>query len=200
MTPNKDSIAKEFVEHSDTILDICQRTLQICAKTQATCSLDDIFDNKEHLAQQLFLSRACFITLNKKKELRGCIGSLRAQEPLLENLIHNTCAAALHDPRFKAVSIQELDDISIHISILTEAVKMNINSEQDLLEQLTKGVDGLILSDGIRSATYLPSVWEQIPDKNIFVQQLKLKAGLAADYWSDTIECKKYQCETIPGN
>ncbi len=186
-----------FTKHHDYILKVCQRTLLHCTHIQSNCSLEDIIDNKEHLARCLFLPRASFITLTIQNELRGCIGSLQAHEPLLENLIHNTCAAALHDPRFKPVSNQEFDDINIHVSILTTAETMNINTEQELLEQLTPGVDGLILSEGTRSATYLPSVWEQLPDKASFVKQLKLKAGLASDYWSSNIECKNYQCESI---
>ncbi|VAW72010.1 COG2078: Uncharacterized ACR [hydrothermal vent metagenome] len=190
----------DFALHHKYLLAICRQCLQRCTATQNDCSLSELIKPREKLDSVLYCYRACFVTLQKKNKLRGCIGSLQASRPLIEDLIHNTCAAALHDNRFDAVQHQEITQIDIHISILTEPVKMNYYSEQDLLKQLKQGVDGLILSEGSNRATYLPTVWQQHPNKLKFIQQLKLKAGLPIDYWSDTIECKNYQCENIRDN
>ena len=187
----------EFTEYHHYLLDLARRALVCCTETQSHHTLNELLDKNEVQPGPLMVNRACFITLEKNDQLRGCIGSLKAHAPLLEDIVHNTCAAALDDHRFKAVRRNELDQISIHISILSNPEPMTFTSEQNLLEQVTPGEDGLVLSEGIRSATFLPSVWEQLPDKNDFINHLKLKAGLSAHYWSPTIECKRYHCEII---
>ena len=138
---------------------------------------------------------ACFVTLEKNGELRGCIGSLEARQPLFRDVIDNTIAAAFSDPRFMPVQASELDDIKLSISILSKAEDMSIRDEDDLLNQLRSGVDGLILQEGLRRATFLPSVWQQLPQKRQFVEHLKRKAGLAEDYWSDTLRFWRYTSE-----
>jgi AmmeMemoRadiSam system protein A len=138
---------------------------------------------------------AAFVTLKRDGELRGCIGSITAARPLVEDVAHNAFAAAFQDPRFPPLQDVEFPDLEIHISVLTPARPMEFTSETDLLRQLRPGVDGLILGDGYRRGTFLPSVWESLPDPRDFLANLKLKAGLPRDYWSDSIEVQRYETE-----
>lgn len=147
--------------------------------------------------KELQHKRATFVTLNKQGELRGCIGILQALRPLVEDVAHNAYAAAFNDNRFQPVTQDELDDLELHISILTTPAEMAFSSEQDLLDQLHPGQDGIILEDENARATFLPSVWDSISDKKQFLKHLKLKAGLAANYWSDTIRIQRYKVESF---
>lgn len=136
--------------------------------------------------------RASFVTLYLYGELRGCIGTLEACQPLIIDVAHNAYAAAFSDPRFAPLTATEFKNIEIDISILNPTEEMNFNSEKELLAQLRPNIDGLILSDGPAQATFLPSVWQQIPEPIDFITHLKLKAGLSAHYWSDTIKMERY--------
>ena len=136
---------------------------------------------------------ACFVTLNRQGLLRGCIGHLAAQQSLVDDVAENAYAAAFNDPRFAGLRAEELDDLHIEISVLTPAEPMQFASEADLLEQIQPGVDGLVLEDGFHRGTFLPSVWEQLPDKQDFWRHLKLKAGLPPDHWSDNVKVSRYR-------
>lgn len=140
---------------------------------------------------------ASFVTLKKHGELRGCIGSLEAHRPLAEDITHNAYAAAFSDPRFAPVTKKEFPQMEFHLSVLTPAQPMQFDSEADLLRQLQPGIDGLILEDGPHRGTFLPAVWESLLDATHFFQQLKLKAGLPADYWSDTLKVWRYGTESF---
>jgi AmmeMemoRadiSam system protein A len=140
---------------------------------------------------------ASFVTLQKHGELRGCIGSLEAYQPLVEDIAHNAYAAAFNDPRFAPVSAKEFDELEIHISVLTPATPMQFTSQADLLKQIQPGIDGLVLEDCGYRGTFLPSVWESLPEATQFLQHLKLKAGLPADYWSETIKVSRYTTESF---
>lgn len=142
--------------------------------------------------------RATFVTLEKQGQLRGCIGSLQATRPLALDVAANAYAAAFHDPRFPALTQDELPQLAIHLSLLTQPETVLCDSEQDLLNQLRPAVDGLILEDGGRRGTFLPSVWEQLPDPLAFLQHLKRKAGFPCDYWSSSLRVYRYRTETIP--
>jgi len=141
--------------------------------------------------------RATFVTLHKNGQLRGCIGKLEAVKPLVVDIAENAFSAAFQDPRFPPLEKAELADLDIHLSILTPAEPMTFRSEQELLKQLKPGVDGLILTEGHRRGTFLPSVWEQLPEPKQFLRHLKQKAGLPADYWSDKIKVCRYSAEPI---
>ena len=101
------------------------------------------------------------------------------------------------DRRFPPLAVHELDDLDLHISILSPAEAMDFGSEQELISQLRKNIDGLILQEGPSRATFLPSVWESLPAPVEFVQHLKQKAGLPANYWSDRIKAYRYTVEYI---
>jgi AmmeMemoRadiSam system protein A len=138
---------------------------------------------------------ASFVTLHRQGALRGCIGSLEAHRPLLLDVAQNAYAAAFRDPRFEPLQSQELDDLDIDISILSSPEKLSFDNQQALLDQIRPGVDGLILEDGARRGTFLPSVWSSLPDKADFLAQLKLKAGLPTEYWSDKLKVWRYTTE-----
>ena len=140
---------------------------------------------------------ACFVTLNLNHQLRGCIGTLEAYQPLAKDVADHAYAAAFQDPRFPPVSEKDAEQLEIHISILTAPKAMTFSSQKDLLSQLQPGIDGLVLSDGYHKGTFLPSVWEQLPEPVDFLNHLKLKAGLDAHYWSDTIEVSRYQAISV---
>lgn len=140
---------------------------------------------------------ASFVTLTQQGKLRGCIGSLEAHRPLLQDVIENTQAAATRDPRFPPVCPEEVPGLHIEISVLTPPDEMHFSSQQDLLKQIRPFVDGLVLEEGYRRATFLPLVWEQLPEPEDFLRHLKMKAGLPRDYWSDTLRCYRYQTQVF---
>ncbi len=139
---------------------------------------------------------AAFVTLNRNGQLRGCIGSLEAHRPLAEDVAENAFAAAFRDPRFAPLSAPELDGLSLHISVLGQPEPMRFSSEADLVRQLRPGRDGLILEDGHHRGTFLPSVWESLPEPRDFLRHLKQKAGLPPDYWSDSLRVSRYDTES----
>jgi AmmeMemoRadiSam system protein A len=147
----------------------------------------------EDLRQQ----RATFVTLHKDAQLRGCIGTLQAHQPLVDDVAEHAYAAAFRDPRFPPLSADEVGDLELHISVLSVPEEIPFGSERELLEQIMPGEDGLILEDVGRKGTFLPSVWEQLPDKAMFLAHLKQKAGLPANYWSDTLRVWRYRTNSF---
>lgn len=141
--------------------------------------------------------RACFVTINKKGELRGCIGALVAQRALIIDVSENAFLAAFRDPRFPPVSDQELEQLELHISVLSPPEPMTFSDEADLISQIRPDVDGLILEAGNHRGTFLPSVWESLKTPEDFLRQLKRKAGLAESYWSNDISMSRYTAEYI---
>jgi AmmeMemoRadiSam system protein A len=135
---------------------------------------------------------ATFITLTQQGQLRGCIGSLEAYRPLAEDVRHNAIAAAFRDPRFPPLSADELDETQVEVSLLSPAHQLIFNSEQDAIDQLHPGVDGVILEFGWHRGTFLPQVWEQLPQPQVFLEHLKGKAGLPAGFWSVDIKLSRY--------
>ena len=140
---------------------------------------------------------ACFVTLEINGELRGCIGSIIAHQSLIEDLIKNAHNSAFSDPRFDPLRLDEFDNTSISISLLSAPVKMHFKDEADLLSKITPFVDGLIIKDDGYQAVYLPSVWEQLPVKTMFLSSLKLKAGMSTKHFSKTFEAYKFKTEYI---
>jgi AmmeMemoRadiSam system protein A len=141
--------------------------------------------------------RATFITLRTGAQLRGCCGSIEAMRPLARDVWRNAWASAFCDPRFPPLTQEELSQLHVHISVLTTPEPMPAESEDELIEALRPGVDGLILELGSDRATFLPAVWEQVPDPASFVQQLKLKAGWSASFWSPQIRVARYETESF---
>ena len=184
---------QQYSSHERTILlKLARDSIMYSIKNRAEMSVK-LSDYPEHLGEK----RACFITLNINDQLRGCIGSLEAYQPLVVDVAHNAYAAAFRDPRFSPLTAAEFDQLSIHISVLSEPELMHFDSEEDLLNQLRPGIDGLILSDNQYKGTFLPSVWESLKDSKQFLTHLKMKAGLTSDYWSDTLKVERYTVESI---
>lgn len=140
---------------------------------------------------------ACFVTLQREGMLRGCIGCLEPYRSIIEDVAHNAFAAAFSDPRFPPLTESEMAQLDIHISVLSPATPIHFTSEEDLLAQIHPNVDGLILEEQGLRATFLPSVWESLPTPGLFLRQLKLKAGLAGNYWSDTLQVSRYHTESF---
>ncbi len=137
-------------------------------------------------------NRGCFVTLTERGQLRGCIGYIEGIKPLYEAVIDNAMIAALEDPRFPEVKPDELAGIEVEVSVLSTPVPLSYTSPQDLLDKLVPGVDGIILSKGYHSSTFLPQVWEQLPDKVDFLEHLSVKGGMPADGWK-TADVKCYR-------
>ncbi len=140
---------------------------------------------------------ASFVTITKNNELRGCIGTLDAYRPLIEDVIYNAQAAAFSDPRFLPLTLSELEQIHLQVSVLSRPEAMNFSSETNLIQQLRPNEDGLIIEDKGKRGTFLPTVWESLPNPEQFLQHLKLKANLPADYWSDTLKVYRYTTESF---
>ncbi|MEN6446471.1 MAG: AmmeMemoRadiSam system protein A [Syntrophaceae bacterium] len=152
---------------------------------------------KKALMDEAFKAKTgTFVTLTIAGELRGCIGSLEGREPLVEGVEHNAVNAAFGDPRFRPLSKKELDKVHIEVSILTEPETLAYSDATDLLNKLRPGIDGVIIRQGYAGATFLPQVWEQLPDKEEFLAHLCMKAGLGADAWKrGKLEVKTYQVQ-----
>ena len=141
----------------------------------------------------LFEPGAVFITLRRHGELRGCVGSIEAVCPLIEDVHNNTAAAATRDTRFTPLEATELDAVRIEISLLEAPEPIAFTSEADALAQLRPGADGVVLQHGARRATFLPQVWESLPTPEAFTAKLKTKAGLAADFWDADVRLERYR-------
>jgi AmmeMemoRadiSam system protein A len=144
---------------------------------------------------QLHARGATFVTLTLNGELRGCMGSLRRQRPLGEDVIANAVAAASKDPRFAPLSVREFDDVHVEVSLLSEPEFIDFADEADLLRQLRPHEDGLILFAGCGSATFLPQVWEQLPEPRKFLAALKRKAGMPVGRPVDGLMAARYAVE-----
>ena len=137
-----------------------------------------------------------FVTLKINDRLRGCIGNLTANEPLSEGVRRNAVNAAFHDPRFPPLKNKELEKIDIEVSILTEPRPLEYVDGEDLISRLRVDIDGVIIRKGHASATFLPQVWEQLPDPEEFLGHLCMKAGLSSDAWrTNKLDVLTYQVQ-----
>jgi AmmeMemoRadiSam system protein A len=149
------------------------------------------------LSERLRAPGASFVTLHRRGELRGCIGTLRPLRSLSEDVASNARTAALDDRRFDAVEPGELGEIEIEVSVLSAVEPLAISSREELLALLRPGVDGLVLDDGAHRATFLPTVWEQLPEPEEFLSHLERKAGLRKGSWSPSARFGRYTVETF---
>ncbi len=149
------------------------------------------------LTEQAELARpgASFVTLTLGGQLRGCIGSLAAWRPLREDARANACAAAFRDPRFAPLSAEEFTQVRIEVSLLSKPQPLAFNGEADALAQLSPGIDGVVLELGRHRSTFLPQVWAELPEPGQFLGQLKQKAGLPYNFWSEDLKLSCYQVE-----
>jgi AmmeMemoRadiSam system protein A len=133
--------------------------------------------------------------LTRQGELRGCIGSLEAHRPLDQDVRENARAAAFRDRRFAPLSERELAATRVEVSLLTPAEPIRFATEEDAVRQLRQGIDGVILESERHRGTFLPQVWENLPDPWRFMSELKRKAGLAEDLWSKDLRLYRYEVQ-----
>lgn len=184
----------EFIKKyfSDFVIDVCKKSI-LAGLEKEDVKLDRIPPVFGQLG-------ACFVTLEKNGDLRGCIGSIIAHRWLIDDLAQNAQNSAFSDPRFQPLKRHEFDELEIDVSLLSAPEKMYFKDEQDLLNQIVPFVDGIIIKDKGYQAVYLPSVWEQLPEKEMFLKSLKIKAGMTPEHFSSTFEAYRYTTEYIKSN
>jgi len=138
---------------------------------------------------------ATFVTLRRSGALRGCIGSIDARRSLGEDIAHNARAAAFSDPRFPPVALHELEGLEVEVSVLSPRSLVPAATESEALARLRPGIDGVYLEYGEARATFLPQVWENIPDPLAFLSELRLKAELPARFWHPDLRLTRYTVE-----
>ncbi len=167
-------------DEQQTLLELARASLEAAVKREEPPAPDET-----ELSEKLRRPSGAFVTLTEHGELRGCIGHILPYDPLYRSVIENAAAAARRDPRFLPVTKAELDMIHVEVSVLSVPERLQAASPADLLKKLEPGKDGVYLVVGSRTSTYLPQVWEQLPDKDEFLSLLSIKAGLRADAWKD---------------
>ena len=182
----KNKFIKEF--YSDYVLKLCADVIS------SRFDKKTIYTNHTPVFDE---TGACFVTLKKNNNLRGCIGSIIAHQPLINDLTQHAQDAAFRDPRFMPVSQEEIKDLTIDVSLLSEPKPIKFTDEADLLNKIVPYKDGIIIKDGMYQAVYLPSVWEELPDKVMFLKSLKMKAGMSPDHFSKTFEAYRFETEYI---
>jgi AmmeMemoRadiSam system protein A len=172
------------------LLNLARQTLYLYLKSGVIPQVE-----KGWLTEATEANRACFVTLKRRGlGLRGCIGMFASRYPLYSNVMDRAIAAATQDPRFPPVPYNELEDIKIEISVLTPPERLHFSSPPDLLQKLKPLRDGVIMTTPYGSSTFLPQVWEQLPDKEDFLSRLCMKHGAPANYWR--IEYQNIQVQT----
>ncbi len=166
------------LEEKQRLLTLARQALEHGVRGQPLPAIEDA-----SLTPTLRANGASFVTLTVRGNLRGCIGALEPYQSLAEDVREHAIAAALEDYRFPPVQERELADIHIEVSRLTQPVPLEYSTADDLLAKLRPGVDGVILKDGFRRATFLPQVWEKVIDKEEFLSHLCMKMGAPSDQW-----------------
>ncbi len=192
MDPSYSTKADLPNEDQQTLLRIAQESIQQGIKTG-----QPLQPNLQDYSAPFQEMRATFVTLHLKEKLRGCIGIIEAIRPLIIDVAANAYAAASRDPRFSPVQQEELDRLVISISILSPRESIEFSSEEDLIQKIRPGIDGLILRDKGQQGTFLPAVWKECPDPKEFLSHLKMKAGLPPLHWSETVTIERFTVESI---
>lgn len=174
--------------HGPAMLDLCRQSILHGIETGAPLQV-----SANEVGPALAAPGACFVTLKKAGQLRGCIGSIISHAPLATDLCENAFKAAFRDPRFAGLSRAEIgDDLELSISVLSPPQPFGFADEADFISKLTPFEDGIVLSDGNRRGLFLPQVWDQLPDPKDFLAHLKRKAGLAMDHWSPNMRAERF--------
>ena len=175
-----------------------QDLLKIAGQSLRAAVNDESFRvSRKDYPDVLFDKGASFVTLTKNGKLRGCIGSLLPRQAIADDVAKNARKAATEDQRFKPVLPDELADLTVSISFLTDYEPIDFENEEDLLRQIVQGTDGVVLRDGNRQGLLLPSVWSEVKGKKEFLEELKLKAGMSPGYWSDKIKAFRFRTVEI---
>lgn len=191
--------ADMIVANNNDSLSLSHRQILIQTARKAISDLLDIENDcrisAPGIPASLHEEKASFVTLNLNNRLRGCIGSLVAHRALIVDVAENAQAAANRDPRFKPVTLEEYHRLEIHLSVLSTPAEISFSHWEQLLETIRPRVDGLVIEEKGQRATYLPSVWEQLPDPETFVMELRRKAGLHPEKWSTSARVFRYTTE-----
>jgi len=190
--PRNDNDAALLRRHGATLLSIASSSIEHGVERQRALPVEP-----EEFAPSLRESRATFVTLMLREQLRGCVGTCDASQPLVTDVAANAYAAAFQDTRFPPVERTELDQLDIRVSLLSLPEVLTFSSEADLLAQLRPGVDGLIIAEKGRRAVFLPEVWEMVAGPQDFLTHLKIKAGMAKTHWSGAIRAHRFTTRTI---
>ncbi len=190
MNDNADFAARTHAlldTHGALLLSLARRSIEHTWETDAVLEID-----LATVAPELAAIGACFVTLKRNGQLRGCIGSPEAWRPLAADVVHNANRAAFHDPRFSPLRVEECDGLEVHVSVLSPPAPFPVRDQADLLAQLRPGIDGLIIRDQGLGALFLPAVWAQLPEPEAFLSHLMAKAGLAPNHWSPTFSASRF--------
>jgi AmmeMemoRadiSam system protein A len=191
MKHRKDSLQSLNEEQGQKLVKLARQTIaerlgKRSGKVDQESMTDSVFKEK----------RGTFVTLTINKQLRGCIGNLDSTDSIVDGIERNAVNAAFRDPRFPPLKAKELDRVDIEVSILTDPQQLEYRDSKDLLSKLRVNVDGVILRKGAFSATFLPQVWEQLPQPETFLSHLCTKAGLPSDTWQKGhLEILTYQVQ-----
>jgi len=177
--PKKEKLLTK--NEQDFLLELARETVENYVKNKKKPKIDET-----KLTPALKKVQGCFVTLNKNHNLRGCIGHILPKEELYKCVIDNAVNAAVNDHRFNPVTENELNEIQIEISVLTVPQRLEFSSGEDLKNKLKPNIDGVVLKKGFYQSTYLPQVWEQLSDKELFLSNLCMKGGMALNCWKDT--------------
>jgi AmmeMemoRadiSam system protein A len=178
-------------EERALLLDLAREAVTYAARGEDPPTVD-----MDEVPEGVKRQRASFVTLKKHGQLRGCIGSLEARRPLVLDVQQNAVGAAMRDPRFPRVRLEEVDELTIELSVLSEPEPLRYESVEDLCRKLRPGVDGVVIARGWQRATFLPQVWEKLPDERQFLDRLCLKAGLTPQaYASGDVDVYTYQVQ-----
>ncbi len=178
-------------KHGDLLVRLARKTIsKELGESVEDSSLDDEIAKEEILNKKA----GVFVTLLKNGELRGCIGTIMPEKSIIEGVKENAINAAFNDPRFPPLSKKELKDIKIEVSVLTPPKKLDYQGPEDLLKKIRPNVDGLIIQKGFSKATFLPQVWEKLPNPEDFLTHLCFKAGLPGNIWKiEPLEVYTYE-------
>lgn len=179
-------------EDREALLDVAQRSIRQGLRTGHPLVVDPT-----EFADTAREPQASFVTLRIAAQLRGCVGSARVRRPLVVDVAENAFNAAFQDPRFTPLRAAEFPKLTIHISVLSPMEPLPCASEADLFEKMCVGTDGLEIEFGTYRGVLLPSVWEQLPDKPLFLQMLKMKAGIPPTFWSPRINVYRFTTESF---
>lgn len=189
---NMEEKGKLTKEEGEYLLSVARKTIE------ARLFKKEVSPEKGLESTKFLDKRGTFVTLTTDGNLRGCIGHIIPQESLIDGIRENAINAAFKDPRFPPLSKGEWDKLKVEISILTEPAPLKYKDAEDLLMKLKPGVDGLIIEKGYQSATFLPQVWDQLPEKEEFLGHLCMKAGLSANEWKKgTLTVYTYQVQAF---
>ena len=181
-----------------TIIPADRQSLLILARStiETKLGIRTAVQRPQPVPAALQAKRGCFVTLHKSVALRGCIGTIAPLKSLIRGVEDNVLNAAFRDPRFKPLDADEAAGVDIEISVLSVPAALSFEDGDDLKSKLKPGEHGVILSRGGRSATFLPQVWSQLPNKEIFLKHLCLKGGMNSNCWQDpTTVVKVYEAE-----